>query len=298
MTPEIIVAIIGAVATILTAWLGRKNEEERPEKEKQKAKETARRRPPNASGVEPTVVPVPTPRSNLVFVSILALGIALTSLAIGVWPRSLASGPPGPPGADGAPGPVGPAGPPSAIGADLLPIGTVISFSGSSDSLPNNWLLCDGAQKNPKDLPRLYAAIGTTWGGTKDVYFNLPDLRGVFLRGVDSGKNADPDAAKRLARSPGGNSGDAVGSFQDWATGIPRKSFETDEQGLHKHNFPSFADSNHLWAKGRGDEGNFVVVNAKRETEPAGPHKHSIAGGGDSETRPPNVAVIYAIRAL
>jgi hypothetical protein len=39
----------------------------------------------------------------------------------------------------------------------------------------------------------LFAVIGTIYGsGNGSTTFNLPDLRGIFLRGVDFGKNIDP----------------------------------------------------------------------------------------------------------
>jgi len=57
----------------------------------------------------------------------------------------------------------------------------------------------------------MYAAIGTAWGGSA-TSFNLPDLRGKFLRGWDHGAGADPDAASRTAANAGGETGDHVGT--------------------------------------------------------------------------------------
>jgi microcystin-dependent protein len=56
---------------------------------------------------------------------------------------------------------------------------------------PAGWLLCDGASVSRTTYANLFAAIGTTYGGTGTV-FNLPDLRGVFLRGLDNGRGVDP----------------------------------------------------------------------------------------------------------
>ena len=57
--------------------------------------------------------------------------------------------------------------------------------------------------------------------------FNLPDYRGVFLRGADHGANVDPDAAARVfspSAVPPPAAGTA-GSYQDYATKAPGKPF-------------------------------------------------------------------------
>jgi hypothetical protein len=47
------------------------------------------------------------------------------------------------------------------------------------------WIACEGQSVSasaPNGLPDLFAAIGTTWGGSADrSAFNVPDLRGQFL---------------------------------------------------------------------------------------------------------------------
>lgn len=118
------------------------------------------------------------------------------------------------------------------IRSSMVPAGTVMAFAG--EDIPTGWLPCDGRSLNSQDYPRLYAAIGISWGGgyTQDAQgnetkgkgdFNLPDLRGVFLRGVngeqsgefsESGDFSDPDKNSRTAPVLGGNSGNEVGSYQ------------------------------------------------------------------------------------
>jgi microcystin-dependent protein len=95
----------------------------------------------------------------------------------------------------------------------LLPSGTVLPFAGST--APTGWLLCDGTAVSRTTYANLFAAISTSWGyGDNSTTFNLPDLRGRFLRGRDGGIARDPDRASRVAANTGGATGDNVGSVQ------------------------------------------------------------------------------------
>jgi hypothetical protein len=72
-----------------------------------------------------------------------------------------------------------------------LPAGTVNYFA--SNTVPNGYLACNGAAVSRTTYPELFAAIGTAFGaGDGSSTFNLPDLRGEFIRGVDNGRGADP----------------------------------------------------------------------------------------------------------
>ncbi|WP_256856057.1 phage tail protein [Rodentibacter ratti] len=57
---------------------------------------------------------------------------------------------------------------------------------------PSGWLKANGAAVSRTTYAALFAAIGTTFGaGDGRTTFNLPDLRGEFLRGLDDGRNID-----------------------------------------------------------------------------------------------------------
>src|SRR5262245_41983332 len=110
------------------------------------------------------------------------------------------------------------------------PIGSIIAYAGEIDpgweARNVGWYLCDGRSVDPTQFPDLFRAIEFAWGrdGNK---FLLPDLRGYFLRGVDTSPAdkdhpaVDQDRDSRFARHPGGNQGVKVGSFQRWATALP-----------------------------------------------------------------------------
>jgi len=71
------------------------------------------------------------------------------------------------------------------------PVGIISPYSG--DSAPSGWLLCDGQLYNGAhaDYADLYAIIGQKYGAGASDYFHVPDLRGVFIRGLS--KVADHD---------------------------------------------------------------------------------------------------------
>lgn len=60
--------------------------------------------------------------------------------------------------------------------------GEIHAFARSS--APSGYLLCNGASKNKNDFPELFGVIGYTFGGSGN-NFNLPDLRGKMLLGVN-----------------------------------------------------------------------------------------------------------------
>ena len=97
--------------------------------------------------------------------------------------------------------------------ADLTPAGTIVAYGGSS--APGGWFLCDGSAVNRISESRLFVVIGTSFGeGDGSTTFNLPDFRGMFLRGVDGIAGRDVDASSRVALLVGGNTGNEVGSYQ------------------------------------------------------------------------------------
>lgn len=60
-------------------------------------------------------------------------------------------------------------------------------------SIPKTHLACTGGLHKIVDYPKLFAKIGNMYGGDGVNTFATPDYRGVFLRGLDEGKNLDPN---------------------------------------------------------------------------------------------------------
>lgn len=81
--------------------------------------------------------------------------------------------------------------PMNVLASELVPAGTVSSFA--APFVPAGWLYCDGGAVSRVTYSSLFANIGTWWGGGDgSTTFNIPDLRGEFIRGYDNGKGVDP----------------------------------------------------------------------------------------------------------
>ncbi|MBK7055668.1 MAG: tail fiber protein [Leptospiraceae bacterium] len=90
-------------------------------------------------------------------------------------------------------------------------VGTISAYGGNT--APTGWLLYDGTAVSQTTYADLFAVIGCNFGCSGG-NFNLPDLRGRFLRGRDGGSGRDPDSGARTAMGVGGNTADNVGSVQ------------------------------------------------------------------------------------
>lgn len=137
------------------------------------------------------------------------------------------------------------------------PIGSVLPYAGAV--APYGWLLCDGSAISRTNYAPLFAVIGTSYGvGDSSTTFNIPDLRGEFMRGADNGRGVD--------------SGRTLGSFQN------------DEFKSHNHNIIAATDESDVGPKVRG--GGTSATTGTVVTE---------ATGG-TETRPRNIAMNFIIR--
>lgn len=75
-----------------------------------------------------------------------------------------------------------------------VPTGTLIWFAAST--APANFLKASGAAISRTTYAALFAVIGTTYGvGDNSTTFNVPDLRGEFVRGWDDARGIDSGRA-------------------------------------------------------------------------------------------------------
>ena len=74
-------------------------------------------------------------------------------------------------------------------GDGAMPVGSVIPFAGNESKLPNGWLLCDGTEYDTNTRPEyenLRGVIGNVYGGSGGTKFQVPDLRGRVVVGVNN----------------------------------------------------------------------------------------------------------------
>lgn len=141
------------------------------------------------------------------------------------------------------------------------------------NAAPAGWLKANGAAISRTTYAALFAAIGTTFGaGDGSTTFNLPDLRGEFLRGWDDGRGVD------AGRAFGTRQADELKAH---------KHTLTNEYGTVVSRFVAHTDENPEGV----DAQNVINAPANRA------HTYlSINNTGGNETRPRNIALLACIK--
>jgi microcystin-dependent protein len=169
------------------------------------------------------------------------------------------------------------------------PVGSIIAFAGQVEKYSQTntdnfttqpiesfgWMVCDGSTLDANQYPELYAALGNLYGGSGST-FNLPDLRGQFLRGL----GVDSASTEERTAAPNGQP-NGVGSTQ-------KDALQTH---VHTYNEPTGA------APGNSGPA-FAAINPKALTgiPTNGPAQQPAVNVSQFETRPANVFVNYLIK--
>jgi microcystin-dependent protein len=153
------------------------------------------------------------------------------------------------------------------------PTGSIITFAGST--APAGYLECDGSAVDRTTYATLFGVIGETFGaGDTTTTFNVPDLRGEFIRGWDDGRGID--------------SGRAFASTQN------------SQNLAHSHNV---TDPGHQHTATLSDDTAAATVGASTvggapsaATTDNTTTNITIDNAGGSEARPRNIALLYCIK--
>ncbi|GAA5111884.1 phage tail protein [Bartonella jaculi] len=183
------------------------------------------------------------------------------------------------------------------LASALYPAGFIGTFA--MQAIPSGWLLCDGSAYSRNIYSDLFAAIGTTWGsGDGFRTFNIPDLRGMFLRGFDGGRNVD------TGRSFASVQQDSIQAHKHEGHRISVSQMAEDEEHYWH------GDATTLWGHALDDEQKSRVsaVSGVRKEDIQTydilavpleqPHSQDLvlSRARESETRPINVSVVFAIK--
>ena len=155
---------------------------------------------------------------------------------------------------------------------NATPAGAIQFFA--METAPVGWLKANGAEVSRTLYANLFAAIGTTFGaGDEKTTFNLPDLRGEFLRGWDDGRAIDD--------------GRILGS---WQIGTPIS--HDDTQGIGSFNPTNMCRN----VREYGDNWNFDYWPEGYYSAPYGGVMKTYWNGFFTMTRPRNIALLACIK--
>ena len=114
-----------------------------------------------------------------------------------------------------------------------VPAGIVSAFAGVT--APAGWLMCYGQAVSRTEYSALFTALSTTYGsGDGSTTFNIPDLRGRAIAGVD---NMGGTAASRLTSTvlSASNTLGATGGTQTHTMSSAEMPSHTHTQDSHNH---------------------------------------------------------------
>ena len=130
---------------------------------------------------------------------------------------------------------------------DASLVASVTSFA--RPTAPDGWLLCDGKAVSRSVYARLFQAIGTIYGkGDGSTTFNLPDMRGLFVRGHD------PEGKNDLKREFGSYQGDQIQSHSHSDSGH-NHSGNIGAEGNHSHSGSTGAGGSHSHSGSASSDG-------------------------------------------
>lgn len=155
------------------------------------------------------------------------------------------------------------------------PAGSLWQFA--QGVMPPYFIYCNGGAVSRTTYAKLFAAIGTIYGvGDGSTTFNVPDFRGVFLRGLDNGRGID--------------SGRVLGSYQSDAI----QNITGYINAIQNHDVPFLAGAGGAFVQ--SDDGTLGNDNSGGSPGFNVTFDASRVVRASSETRPVNVAVLIGIK--
>ena len=183
-----------------------------------------------------------------------------------------------------------------------VPSGSV--FCMAVATVPSGYLECNGAAVSRTTYSVLFAVIGTAYGtGNGSSTFNLPDLRGEFVRGFDNGKGTD--SGRSIATSQSSQNAQHNHSISvSGTTSNPTPTLTGDVRRISE-GYRAQGTASGIFTKEL--DGNNNITGSSSTSPVAGfsidaTHTHTFSASGNTgnqggnESRPRNVAMMYVIK--
>ena len=174
-----------------------------------------------------------------------------------------------------------------------VPSGSV--FCMAVATVPSGYLECNGAAVSRSTYAVLFAVIGTAYGtGNGSSTFNLPDLRGEFVRGFDNGRGVD--SGRSIASSQSSQFGQ-----HNHNVSASSSSSVTDPGHKHTMNFNlgnliSSGGAFGMKDSGTADRMNTATTGISVSTTTNISQSNRGGTSNSSETRPRSIAMMYVIK--
>ena len=174
----------------------------------------------------------------------------------------------------------------TAVSAAAIAPGITVPYAGSS--APSGWLLCNGQAVSRTTYAALFAIVATTYGtGDGSTTFNVPDLRGEFVRGLDGGRGVD------TGRTLGSAQADELESHTHTATSVVADPGHDHEINAVITGYASGGGQINIF----GTNGSTTpVVNATQDATTGITVATTNTATGGTETRPRNIALNFIIK--
>ena len=174
-----------------------------------------------------------------------------------------------------------------------VPSGSV--FCMAVATVPSGYLECNGAAVSRTTYAALFAIIGTAYGtGNGSSTFNLPDLRGEFVRGFDNGRGVDNGRSIASSQSS---------QFGQHNHNVSASSSSSVSDPGHQHSmsvgfFNSLSSGGALAFRDAGTSNRINNASTGISVSTSTSISQSNRGGtsNSSETRPRSIAMMYIIK--
>ena len=163
------------------------------------------------------------------------------------------------------------------------PVGSIVMWP--SATVPSGWLHCNGQSVSRNTYQDLFNVIGDDYGADDANHFDVPDMRGLFVRGWANGESEDPDRASRTNRGDG-TTGDNVGTKQGDINKSHTHDTKLDANRVYGHTVSG--DATEGVTSPYGNPGHLPGWTIPTNLN---------ATSGGNESRPKNIAMMYIIRA-